>query len=294
MNNPVTKTKTRVIWTYLAPGVIWYIFLVVVPLFVMLITSFYNWRTISDNVFIGLHNYKEMLIDRVFVKALVNNFTIVFYCLIGQVGIGFIVALLVSSKYIIHAKFHRTAIFLPVVLSAVVVGFVWLMVYNRDFGILNLLLKSLGLEKLIRLWLDDSKIVMMSLSIPLIWQYIGFSMIVFLAGLQSISPEVLEMAEIDGASSFQKVWHVTMPLLRSTINVAIMLCIAGNMKIFDHIYVMTGSNNSTMVLALYAYRVSFTNGKYGYGSTISMATLVVSLLIVFIFRKLVGVNRSEE
>jgi raffinose/stachyose/melibiose transport system permease protein len=295
MNNSTVRVKLSVIWAYLAPGVLWYSFLVVVPLFILIKTSLYDWRSVTDNLFVGLRNYTVMFHDRIFWKALTNNFAIVFYCLIGQVGIGFIVSLLVNSKYVIYARLHRIAIFLPVVLSTVVVGFMWLMVYNRDFGILNILLKSLGLEKFIQLWLDNSKIVILSLSIPLIWQFIGFSMIIFLSGLQGISPDVLQMAEIDGATSFEKVRYITLPLLRSTFNVVIMLCVAGNMKIFDHIYVMTGGGpgSASMVMALYSFKVSFTSVRYGYGCAISVATLVVSLLIVFIFRKLVGGEKNE-
>jgi raffinose/stachyose/melibiose transport system permease protein len=207
---------------------------------------------------------------------------IIFFCFFGQVALGFVISLLVNSKYLFLNKVHRITIFLPVIISTVVVGFIWTIVYNNDFGIINAFLNSIGRPDLARSWLDNPKIVVGCLAIPLIWQYIGYNMVIFLAGLQGISTEVLEMAQIDGANSLQKAWYITLPLMKNTFYVIIMLCIAGNMKIFDHVYIMTdgGPGSSSTVLALYAYKMSFKASRFGYADTVSTAILIISIALI--------------
>jgi raffinose/stachyose/melibiose transport system permease protein len=292
-NSSVLRPKTRIIAAYMAPAVIIYLFLVVVPLALSVWMSFYNWSGVNSSSFIGFKNYADLLRDRVFLKSLENNLLIVVYAFIGQVGLGLIISLLLCNKFMVFREFHRRVIFLPVVLSPVVIGFVWLMVYNKDFGILNYFLNALGLSSWIHPWLDDPKGVVLGITIPLIWQYIGFNLIIFLSSIQSIPPEIIECAEIDGATGIRKTWHIVMPMIMNTFKVVVMLCISGNMKIFDHIYVMTsgGPGSASMVMALYNFKVSFRGGRYGYGCAISMAIVVVSLVLIFLSRKLI---RGEQ
>lgn len=289
------KVKQSVIWRYIAPGFIWYVFMVIVPLGIMVGMSLYDWRSVKDNVFIGFTNYKELFSDRIFKIAVMNNIKIILFCLVGQVGIGFVISLLVNSKLLRFAKLHRIIIFLPVILSTVVVGFMWSIVYNKDFGILNAMLNFFGHSDMAKSWLDDSKNVILYLAIPLIWQYIGYNMVIFLAGMQGISTEVLESAAIDGANSFQRAIHITMPLMKNTFFVIIMLCISGNMKIFDHIYIMTngGPGNSSMVLALYAYKMSFGASRFGYANTISVSILGISLTFILVLKFLMRGKNDE-
>lgn len=290
------KVKQSVIWAYIAPGVIWYAFMVIVPLCIMVGMSFFDWRSVIDNKFIGIENYKELFHDRVFKTALLNNIKIIAICLVGQVGLGFIVALLVNSKVLKFSKVHRVAIFLPVILSTVVVGFMWSIVYNNDFGIINAFLEAIGRGDLARSWLDNPEHVVTYLAIPLIWQYIGYNMVIFLAGLQGIPTEVLEVASIDGANAFQRAIYITMPLMKNTFFVVIMLCISGNMKIFDHIYIMTngGPGTSSMVLALYAYKMSFGSSRFGYANTVSVAILVISLGLIAVLKLILREDKNEK
>ncbi len=280
------KLRPSVIWAYIAPGLLWYAFMVIVPLCIMVGMSFFDWRSVLDNKFIGLENFKELLGDRIFRTALWNNIKIILICLVGQVGLGFLVSLLVNSKVLKFAKVHRVAIFLPVILSTVVVGFMWSIVYNNDFGIVNAFLRAIGQGDLARSWLDNPKQVVFLLAIPLIWQYIGYNMVIFLSGLQGIPTEILESASIDGANAWQRARYVTMPLMKNTFFVVIMLCISGNMKIFDHIYIMTngGPGSSSMVLALYAYKMSFGASRFGYANAVSVAILVVSLVLIAVLK----------
>jgi raffinose/stachyose/melibiose transport system permease protein len=277
------------------PGIFIYCFVVILPLFTSLYYSFFKYSGGNSMKFIGLKNYAFLLKDIDFWNAFKNNMIIVILCLVGQIGIAIIITALMSSKLLKFKSFHRNVIFLPVVISAVVVGFLWSMIYNKDYGLLDAVLRKLGLGSLILPWLDDPKYVMLSVSAPIIWQYIGFYLVIFLSAFQGISPDIFESAEIDGATGVKRTIYITIPLLMDTLKVAVMLCIAGNMKIFDQIYVMTGGGpgNSSTVLAQYAYQNSFVMFKLGYGSTISIGILILSVSIILISRKLWGGNGNE-
>lgn len=289
------RPKGRTIFTFLFPGMFIYCFVVILPLFTSLYYSLFNYRGGRNMKFIGLNNYIDLMKDMDFWNAFKNNMIIIILCIAGQIGIAIIITALMTSKLLSFKTFHRNVIFLPVVISAVVVGFLWSMIYNKDYGLLNALLRNTGLESLILPWLDNPKYVMISVSAPIIWQYIGFYMVIFLSAFQSISPEIFESAEIDGATGTKRTLYITVPLLMDTLRVAVMLCIAGNMKIFDQIFVMTGGGpgKSSTVLAQYAYQNSFIMFKLGYGSTISIGILVLSISIILISRKLWGGHRNE-
>ena len=162
------------------------------------------------------------------------------FCLVGQIGLGFLVALLACGRMLKLREFHRTAIFFPVVISAVVIGFMWSMIYNKDYGLLNYVLRGLGLSGM------DQAVPRRSPHRDVLRVHPG-GVAVYRAvhgavphRLQGIEPAIFEVAEIDGASALQRAVHITLPLLVDTMKVAVMLCIAGNMKIFDHIFIMTG------------------------------------------------------
>lgn len=286
------KPKWYVIWGLLMPTILLYGFVVVVPLLRSIRYSLYQWSGGPLTRFVGLENYIRLVRDGDFWNSAENTFLFVALCIVGQIGIGFVLAVFLNSKMAAFKDVHRTFIFFPVVVSAVVIGFIWSMIYDKDFGILNWLLQSLHLESLIVPWLDDPKYVMYSVTVPIIWQYIGLYMIIFLASLQSIPNELFEASEMDGASGWRKTVHVTIPMLRGTFLVALMLCIAGNMKAFDHIYVMTGGGpgNSSMLMSLYAYNISFDRLQMGYGSAVSIGMLLISLSAIGLSRWLVGRN----
>jgi raffinose/stachyose/melibiose transport system permease protein len=293
----ITKTlqpKRGMIAALLLPGLLIYGFVVILPLFTSLYYSLFNYSGGSMMKFIGFQNYAQLIKDMDFWNAFKNNLIIIVLCLVGQIGIAMIITAFMTSKLLRFKTFHRNVIFLPVVISAVVVGFLWTIIYNKDYGFLNVIMKSIGLGSLIQPWLDDPKIVMGSVSIPIIWQYIGFYLVIFLSAFQSISPDIFESAEIDGATGIKRAWYITIPLLKDTMKIAIMLCIAGNMKIFDQIFVMTGGGpgSSSTVLAQYAYQNSFIMFKLGYGSAISIGILILSITIILISRIIGGGNKD--
>lgn len=281
---------------FLAPGLLWYSFVMLFPLYSALKYSFYEWSGGLKMTFIGLDNYKTLIHDELFWLSFKNNFIITGLCVIGQIGIALIIATLLNSKIVKWKNFHRAIIFFPVILSTVIIGFIWTIMYNKDFGLINWLLHFLRLDFLIVPWLDNPKYVIYSVCVPIIWQYIGYYMVIIMSGMTNISGEVFEMAEIDGCTGFKKLIYITIPLIKNTLAVCVMLCIAGNMQVFAHIFVMTagGPGVSSMVMAMYSYNKSFLQYQLGYGSAISIGIMIISLGLVILTRKVIGRSKSEE
>ena len=276
------KPKGRTIALYLFIPVVWYTFAVFVPLITAMFYSFFEWKGGPSKTFIGLENYVSLFKDKIFWGAFINNIYIVIACIIGQIGIAFIVVLMVNSRLAKLKGIHRTFAFFPSTVSAVCIGFIWMMIYDYKRGVLNWVLEVLGQTDLTRVWLNEPGLVLLLLCIPLIWQFIGYYMVILLSAIGSVDSEIFEVAELDGASAFQRAIYIILPLIKNTILVCITLCVAGNMKVFDHIYTMTkgGPGNSSMVMAMYGYQVSFSQQNMGYGSAISVGIFVVSLLVI--------------
>ena len=271
------------------PGIAIYIFAVIIPLLYAAYISLFHWRGGTDISFVGLNNYLELLRDGEFWGAFKNNIIIVSLCIVGQLGISFILSMLFTSRMVKFKNIHRTAIFLPVVLAPIIVGMIWILVYNQNIGLIPTVLEKMGLGFMVLPWLDDPKLVIYAVSFPLIWQYVGLFLVIWLSGIQNISISVIESAEIDGAIGWKKARYIFLPLLKSTLLVNLMLSISGNMKVFDHIFVLTGGGpgTSSMVMAQYAYETSFNMFKLGYGSTQSIAMIILSLVIIVSIRLLV-------
>lgn len=284
------KPKDRVIYCLLSPGIILFVLSCIAPLFVAVYNSFFDWNGGPVKEFIGISNYIELIKDKAFWSAFLNNLEFIVWTVVGQIGIAFIICMLLVSRILKFRNLHRTVIFFPVVLSAVVVGFLWRIMYNTDYGIINQFLRGAGLENFIKPWLDDPDIVISSLAIPKIWQFIGFYMVILLAAIQGIDKSVLEVAELDGAVGWKKSRYIVLPLIKDTLMVTVMLCISGNMKTFDQIFVMTGGGpgTSSQVVAMYAYSVSMDRMRYGYGSTAAIGILVLSLLLIGISKLVTG------
>lgn len=275
------RPKNRVIVAYLFIPVVWFVFAVFVPLMTAFVYSFFEWKGGPQKTFIGIENYITLIKDSVFWGAFGHNIYLVVVCIIGQIGIAFIFSLMITSKLVKFKTIHRTFGFFPSTVSAVAVGFIWKMIYDYKRGMLNWLLEKLFHAEP-RVWLDDPKIVMLLVSIPLVWQFIGYYMLIIFSALASVDKEIFEVAEIDGASSFQSAIYIVLPLIKNTLLVCLTLCIAGNMKVFDNIYVMTegGPGYASNVMAMYGYNVSFKQSNMGYGSAISIGIFVLSMLVI--------------
>ncbi|QAY68014.1 sugar ABC transporter permease [Paenibacillus protaetiae] len=290
--SPSMKISRVGLFGLLAPSIAIYTFIMIVPLILSLYYSLTDWTGGPVKNFIGLDNYKLLVKDSLFWHSFKNNIIILALTLVIQMGLAFLLTTLFMSKALRLKEFHRTVIFFPVVLSAVVVGFVWQMIYSHDYGVLNALLKAVGLDSLIRPWLDDPKIVIYAVTLPLIWQYLGVPLMIFISAVQGISKDIYETSELDGCTGFKKAVYITFPLIYDTIKVVMMLSISSNMLVFSHIYVMTGGGpgTSSMVLAQYAYKTSFGSMQLGYGSAVTIGMFILSFGIILLFKRLAEVK----
>lgn len=284
------KPKGWKIALYLCIPVIWYVFSVFVPLVTALFYSLFEWKGGPNKTFIGLDNYIALIKDGTFWQAFGHNLYLVLACIIGQVGIAFVFVLIVNSRLVKLKGIHRTFGFFPSTISAVCIGFIWTMIYDYKRGILNWFLTATGHEDSVQVWLNNPKLVMFLVAIPLVWQFIGYYMVILLSAISSVDAEIFEVAELDGANAFQRAIYIVLPLIKNTLLVCITLCVAGNMKAFDHIYTMTegGPGTASMVMAMYGYKISFAQMNMGYGSAISVGIFIVSLVVIGGSQKLVN------
>jgi raffinose/stachyose/melibiose transport system permease protein len=280
---------------FLGIPLVFYLFNVIAPIITGAYYSLFNWRGGPRKVFLGLGNYITLVHDGEFWNSLGNNLVILMFTVTGQVIFGLFAAVLLLSKYLKFNSLYRFLIFMPVMLSGVVVGTLWGIIFNKTYGLLDWFLETLGIAFLRRNWLGDPGIVMYSIGSVIVWQQIGFSIVIYLASLQNIPRDIIEMAEIDGANWFSKFIYITLPLMYNTIKVSMILVIAGNMKVFDHVFTMTkgGPGTSSSVLALYAYKKSFQNMAIGYASAVSIGTIIVSFIIILAVNKMMGLRKYE-
>ncbi|HOO27457.1 MAG TPA: sugar ABC transporter permease [Lachnospiraceae bacterium] len=276
------KPKASTVIAYLAIPFVWYVFSVFVPLITAMFYSLFEWKGGPQKSFIGLENYSKLISDGTFWMSFGHNLFLVVACIIGQIGLAFIFVLMINSRLVKLKGIHRTFGFFPSTISAVALGFIWKMIYDNKRGVLNWFLTAIGRDDLTKVWLNDKSIIMLLVAIPLVWQFIGYYMVILLSGIAAIDTEIFEVAEIDGANAVQRAIYIVMPLLKNTLLVCVTLCVAGNMKAFDHIYTMTegGPGTASMVMAMYGYKISFEQMNMGYGSAISVGIFVVSLLVI--------------
>ena len=285
--------KSRIYLVLLVP-LLYYIFFVIVPIFIGAGYSLFSWKGGASIKYVGLRNYALILKDKAFIQALKNNLWVIIVCLFGHCFLGYLYAVILSSKFVRARKLYRFSIFLPVVLSGVVVGYLWKMIYNESPGLLNSFLAKAGLGSLQQLWLGDSKIAMTSICMIMVWQAVGLHMVIYMASLQNISSDVLEAADIDGANTLQKFWYITTPLMKSTIRVSIVLMVTGTLKMFEYVYVTTRGASSTNVLTYYAYTMGFSKLQLGYACAVAIMTILIALILVALVNLVMRIGGSNN
>ncbi|MCM3041043.1 sugar ABC transporter permease [Paenibacillus motobuensis] len=276
------KARIRgVIIVGLLPALLIFCFFVIVPIIWSAWYGFYDWKGIGAMKFIGFGNYAEIIQDPVFAKSLRNNLIVVAASVFGQVPIALALALVLRQSTL-YQRIIRSVVFLPMVLSSVVIGIIWGYIYHPQIGILNSLLDWIGLGTWKQAWLSNPNISMYMLAIPIIWNFIGPYMIMYIAALQNIPSEIEDASAIDGAKPMRMLFSIRIPMIWDTIKVTIVLCISGSLKTFDLIYVMTGGGpaHSTELLASYMYNNTFSIYRFGYGSAISTSIIIISMVLI--------------
>jgi len=272
------------------PAIIVFVAFVIFPVFLAAYYGFFRWKGFgAPTDFVGLGNYKVIFADSAFHDVLVHNAIIVVLSLVIQGPIAVAVALLLNQK-IRGRSLIRVLIFVPYVIAEVIVATGWSLMLQTN-GAVNDLLQAVGLGAFRADWLADPKIAIWSLMVIISWKYIGFAVILFLAGLQGIPEELSEAAAIDGASYWQIQRRITLPLLGPTIRIWAFLSIIGSLQLFDLVYIIWGqyvaSTAGTSTMATYMVANGRTSGNYGYGNAVAVVMFLISLVIALIYQRFV-------
>lgn len=241
--------------------------------------SLFNWNGISEKVFIGLGNYRMLLQDGLFFNALKHTFLFMIICIPSCMVLGLFFSILLHSMKR-GQNLYKSIFFIPFVLATVTVGITFKQFYDANFGMLNNILKSLGLESFTRSWLGEPQTALISLAVVYIFSHVGFYMLIYYTNMLSIDKELFEASRIDGATFIDQIRNIIVPLLSKTHIILLILGIIASLKVFDIVWVMTegGPAGSTELLSTFLFRKALLEFKTGYSSAISVILLMIAAI----------------
>ena len=266
------------IFLFLLPAILLFVGILIAPIVVSVYRSFQKWNGFSPGTFIGIKNYKDLFTSGSihFVPALKNALIIAFFSVFVQLPFSLLLALLLGRKYK-GERFFLTVFFMPVLISTVVIGQVWLKIYNPDYGILNRALIAVGLSDWTHVWVGDPATAMGSVVVPTIWQFIGYHMLLMYAGVKGVSPDLREAAMLDGATNWQVDRYVVIPIIKPIIRTSVIFAVTGSLKTYDLVRIITnaGPTHKTEVPSTLLEDMLFLRNRYGMGSTISVMLIIL-------------------
>ena len=282
------------ILAFLLPALILFIGVLVAPIIMSGYYSFFNWGGPGKVAeFIGLGNYRELFTSNSikFMRALGNSLLLALFSVGVQSPMALLLALKLGKK-IPGERAFLSIYFMPVLISTVVIGQLWLKIYNPDYGVLNMLLRSLGRDDWAKIWLGDKKVALWACFVPILWQYVGYHMLLMYAGVKGVPPELNEAAMIDGCTESQVNRYIVIPYIKPILRVSVIFAVTGSLKSFDLIYVLTngGPNHATEVPSTLMISMLFLRNRYGMGSTIA----VMLILLCFAFALLISLAFRED
>lgn len=286
--------KSYALW-FILPAFVLYSLFVMLPTFSSIYLSFTSWDGISDDIrYIGFDNFKEIWESPRVHNALRNTIIVAVALVILENLAALVLAIIVDQVRWLRNLF-RSIFYFPVLMSGIIMGLIWMIILNYNFGVINQLLDLIGLSALKKDWLGDPDFAMLSIILSTVWKASGYYMIIYLAGLQGIPQELLEAANIDGAGKWKQFWHVTFPLLAGATTVCIMLSMINALKLFDQIAVMTngGPGFETETLTYIIYRVAFGEGRQGFGTALAFVLFILILIISLIQIRLLRKREVE-
>jgi ABC-type sugar transport system permease subunit len=264
-----------------SPYLLHLVLFVLFPVVFSIVLTFHQWNIIAPMEYVGLDNFKRLVQDRLFWKAILNTLRFLLVHIPLQIVVALALAYFLNQKLFLRG-FFRAAFFMPVVISGVVVTILWQQLYGLETGLLNRWFISLGLGRVE--WLSNPKIAMTSIAIMATWKNVGLYVILFLVGLQTVPPSYYEAAEVDGANAWQKFWYITLPAINPTIFMVVVLSTIGGFSLFIEPYIMTdgGPLNSTLSAMLYIYRQAFGYYHMGYSATLGLFFALLIMAVVAI------------
>jgi multiple sugar transport system permease protein/raffinose/stachyose/melibiose transport system permease protein len=282
----IMKVRGGVIALFLAPATLFYTVLVIYPLVYNFYLSFLRIRAVEGTIveqWVGLRHFERIFFDDpVFIQAAGNSLTWAVASALIEIPVGVLLAIVLSRlKFLV--RFFRTAWFMPVLLSYVLLGQLWSWIYRGDIGLLNALLRAIGLGSLAQPWLGQTSTALGALIVVTAWHWVGFTMVLCLAAVSSIPSELDDAARIDGATGWRLTWDITLPLIRNTIATATILVFIGRMKIFDLVWVATrgGPLGATETVGTYIVQRAFFFGTLDQGYAAALSTVwFVAIMVV--------------
>ena len=280
------------------PAVILTLMFTIWPTVQALYLSFTNATSLGlNNKFVWLDNYIYMFHDKSFIQALKNTAKLMAVVPVITIFCSLVLAFVLNQCKLKEMVLYRTIFYFPNIVSLTVVGIIWSFVFHPNVGIVNKILGAVGLESLQRSWLGDSKTALWCIAFTLLWQAAGYYMVMHIAAMDGISPEIYESATLDGASAWRKLISITMPLMKDIIGITFVLALSGTINLsFVLSQVMTGGgpNGASTVLLQYMYTQGFVNGNFGYAMAITVFTLAISVALSMLSRKLTDASEGGQ
>lgn len=280
------------------PAVILTLMFTIWPTVQALYLSFTNATSLGlNNKFVALDNYIYMFHDKSFIQALINTAKLMAVVPVITIFCSLVLAFVLNQCKLKEMVLYRTIFYFPNIVSLTVVGIIWSFVFHPNVGIINKILGAVGLESLQRSWLGDSKTALWCIAFTLLWQAAGYYMVMHIAAMDGISPEIYESATLDGASAWRKLISITMPLMKDIIGITFVLALSGTINLsFVLSQVMTGGgpNGASSVLLQYMYTQGFVNGNFGYAMAITVFTLAISVALSMLSRKLTDASEGGQ
>ena len=270
----------------LAPALVLFAGFVLLPIVIAAYYSVFTWTGFGPlNDFVGLHNYRVAFADPVFRQAIEHVFIITVLSLVIQLPLSLGIALLLNRKFP-GRSFLRLVVFAPYVLPPAVTAVMWSLMLQPG-GFVDQVMKAAGLGGFVQLWLANTHIVLYTNFVVLTWQYIGFGIVLLLAGLQGVPVELREAAAIDGATPWQATRRVTLPLLGPTIRIWIFLTVIGSLQVFDVVWILTGGGpaNASATMSTYMIQSGFRSLEFGYGTAIAVILFVFCLIFSLLYQR---------
>ena len=281
------------IFLFLLPALFLFVTVLIAPIIMSFAYSLTKWNGFTTPEFIGFKNYVELFTSKSINinRALKNAFLLALLSCCIQLPFALWLALRLSRPIKGRSAF-LSIFFLPVLISTVVIGQLWLKIYNPDYGLLNVFLRSIGLEKWTQIWLGDKKYALGAAFVPILWQYVGYHMLLMYAGIKGVPVELTEAAMLDGATDAQINRYIIIPYIRPILRVSVIFAITGSLKSFDLIYVLTngGPSHATEVPSTLMISMLFLRNRYGMGSAIA----VMLIVLCFVFALLINVLYKKK
>ena len=287
----------KAIFLFVFPAFLVFVMAILLPICFSVYYSLLKWDGIGKGIFVGINNYLDLFINNTdgFTKSIKNSFILALLSVFIQLPLSLLLAL-VLARGVKGENLFRTIYFIPVIISTVVIGQLWMKIYNPNYGMLNIFLKKIGLTSFAQPWLASTKTALFAAFIPIVWQYIGYHMLLMYAAIKSISSDIYEAGKIDGASEVQMATRITIPLIKPILQVSVIFAVTGSFKAFDLIYILTngGPLHASEVPSTLMYNTIFAKYMYGYGSSMSIFIIAECLVFTLIIRKMFEGRKSAE